>query len=113
MRIADKRTILRVVIYKSPAEIQNELARRLRTRRLERNLSQADLAQKTGLACRSIQTLETHGTSSVTSLVRVLHALDLDCSSIVPVPPRINPIAIFEAQPPRRRASRSTLAPAP
>ena len=99
------------MIFQSPTEIQAELSRRIRTRRLAANLSQDDLARKTGLARRSVQHLEAGGCSTVATLVRVLHALDLDCAAVVPPPPSVDPIAVFEGKKPRQRASRTVSKP--
>lgn len=54
-----------------------ELGRRLRDARLERNLSQAELAENAGIGRATLQRMEVGGSPSLINLVRVLRALDL------------------------------------
>lgn len=54
-----------------------ELGARLRGVRLERNMSQADLAAEAGVGRVTLQRLEEGKSASMTTFVRVLRALDL------------------------------------
>jgi transcriptional regulator with XRE-family HTH domain len=57
--------------------VLEELGTRLRENRLERNMSQADLAAEAGIGRVTLQRLEEGQSGSMTSFVRVLRALDL------------------------------------
>ena len=60
-------------------QIEQEIGKRLKSRRLEMNLTQAEVAQKTGLARRTITAIENGEGSTLTTLVtllRTLNALD-------------------------------------
>jgi len=65
-----------------------ELATRLRRARLERNLSQTELARQAGIGRVTLQRIEDGGSASLTSLIRVLRALGLleDLDRLVPEP---------------------------
>jgi transcriptional regulator with XRE-family HTH domain len=70
-----------------PAVLE-ELGLRLRRTRLERNLSQAQLAGEAGIGRATLQRIEEGGGGSLISLVRILRALDLldDLDRLVPEP---------------------------
>jgi transcriptional regulator with XRE-family HTH domain len=57
--------------------VLGELGRRLRQRRLERNLSQLELAAEAGVERKAVQRIEAGESVRVASLVRVLRALGL------------------------------------
>lgn len=61
----------------SDRAILEELGRRLRDARLERNLSQAELAGSAGIGRVTLQRMEAGESPSLINLVRVLRALDL------------------------------------
>jgi len=54
-----------------------ELGLRLHRARLERGLTQADLAERAGLSKRTIERIEDGASTQMSSLVRVLRALEL------------------------------------
>jgi len=54
-----------------------ELGKRLARHRLERNLTQADLAHEAGVNSRTISLIESGRSTTLGSLVRVLRALDI------------------------------------
>ena len=54
-----------------------ELGSRLRRFRLDRNLSQEQLAKQAGIGRVTLQRIEDGGSPSLTNLIRVLRALDL------------------------------------
>lgn len=90
--------------------VLQELGARLRAARLSRNLSQAQLAEEAGIGRVTLQRLEEgKGSASLSSLIRVLRALDLSegWNQLVP-PPRPSPLAELEDRGrPRRRAGSS------
>jgi transcriptional regulator with XRE-family HTH domain len=55
--------------------VLEELGRRLRQRRLDRNLSQQDVAEKAGLDRTTVGALERDGRASLLTIVQVLRAL--------------------------------------
>ena len=61
--------------FSSPSEIQAELGKRLKRLRIRHGLTQSDLASQANLSRQAIVDLENSGTSSVRTLVSVLHAL--------------------------------------
>jgi transcriptional regulator with XRE-family HTH domain len=54
-----------------------ELGRRAQRVRLDRNLTQAGLADAAGVSLRTIERFEAAGAAQLVSLVRILRALDL------------------------------------
>ena len=55
----------------------SELGRRAQRRRLDLNLTQAQLAEASGVSLRTIERFEATGSAQMTSVVRMLRALDL------------------------------------
>ena len=62
---------------KSCQEYIKELGRRIKYYRIMREMSQQELADKTGISKRSISRLEQGESVQLTSLLRILMALDL------------------------------------
>ncbi len=56
--------------------VLQDLGRRIRQRRLDRNLSQQDIAERTGLDRTTIGALEREGRATLMTFVQVLRALD-------------------------------------
>lgn len=54
-----------------------EIGRRAQRARLDRNLTQAQLAETSGVSARTIERFESTGSAQLTSVVRILRALDL------------------------------------
>jgi transcriptional regulator with XRE-family HTH domain len=85
----------------------SDLGARLARQRLERNLTQDQLAREAGVSKRTVIRLEKGESTQLTNLVRVLRALSLlgNLELLVPAPPP-SPIAQLESrQKQRRRAS--------
>lgn len=59
------------------SQIQLEIGRRIRIRRIDLGLSQYDLAVKTGLSLRSISNIENGKETSFKSIVMILRVLNL------------------------------------
>ncbi|OFZ83256.1 MAG: hypothetical protein A2583_03210 [Bdellovibrionales bacterium RIFOXYD1_FULL_53_11] len=80
----------------TPEEVCRELGLRLRAHRLARNIKQQELAGMAGVSTGTVKNLESHGQSSLDTLVRIAAALDLvqDFESLFEV--RINSIAQME-----------------
>lgn len=60
----------------SPQEVAEDLASRLRSRRLARNLTQVGLAVRSGVPLGTLKKFERSGSISLLSFVRLLVALD-------------------------------------
>ena len=61
----------------SDLAILNKLGHRLTQVRIRLNLTQADLAKKSGVSKRTVENLENGASVTLRSLVRVMRALDL------------------------------------
>ena len=56
--------------------VTNGIVERMKTRRKQMKLSQRQLSQKSGVTYASIRRFETTGEISLTSLLKIAHALD-------------------------------------
>lgn len=93
--------------YKSIAELQQELGRRLRQLRLARNLDQRTVAEKGGVTRAALQNLEAGRGSSLQTLLRTLKALNhLEGIEILAPEPTVNPLALLRTPKPPQRARR-------
>ena len=80
-------------------EVEKELGKRLKRRRLERNFSQEELAERSGLSRRTITSIEHGEGSTLTTLLAVLRALDaLDTLNNFLPDAGISPIAMLKLQ---------------
>ena len=92
---------------KTPKELQEQLGAGLRMLRLHKNLTQRELAEKGGVAVRSLTSLENGRGSSVETLVRALKALEAtDVIEHVAPKSTVSPMALLRTQTPPRRARR-------
>lgn len=93
----------------SDTTVLAELGDRLARTRLERNMSQQQLALEAGLSKRTIERMEAGEESKLSNLVRVLRALDLldrfDALVPEPLPSPIEQLKLRGRR--RRRAGRS------
>lgn len=90
--------------------IVRELGERLERLRLERNLTQAALAEQAGVSKRTVERIEAGGPSQLVNLVRVCRALDLldRFESLIPEPV-MSPVAQLRLQ--GRQRKRATAKP--
>ncbi len=98
-----------VIGIKTDNEILKELGGRLRTYRLQLNLSQAELATRAGVGRTTIRDAELGKDSQLSTLVRLLRALGRlgDLDAFLP-PPSVSPIQLMKRQgKPRQRARKS------
>jgi transcriptional regulator with XRE-family HTH domain len=90
-----------------------ELGRRIAQQRLDRDLSQAQLAEQAGISKRTLERLEAGASATQLSLfLRVLRQLDLleQLDLLIPEP-QPSPLALLERQKAgRKRASRRRIA---
>lgn len=91
-----------------------ELGARLAALRVQRNLTQAELAARAGLAKRTLERLETGHSVQLDSFVRLCRALELSDRLDALLPPeQASPLAQLQLRRPRRRrASGRRAAPA-
>ena len=90
-----------------------ELGRRIAKQRLERNLSQTQLAEQAGISKRTLERLEAGAAATQLSLfLRVLRQLDLlERLDLLLPEPQPSPLALLELQKAgRKRASRRRVA---
>ncbi len=92
-------------------ELEQRLGERLRALRIQRDLTQAELAEAANVSLGALKRLERGRGSTTTTLVRVLRALDQErwLDALGPAPSRFNPLDVLEAR--NRRAARSADAP--
>ena len=94
--------------FKSPAELQVELGRRVRQLRLQRDIDQRTVAERAGIALSALQNLEAGRGSSVQTLLRTLKALNhLEGIETLAPEPTVNPLALLRTKKPRQRVGRS------
>jgi transcriptional regulator with XRE-family HTH domain len=91
-----------------------EIGQRLARHRLNRNLTQAELAKEAGVSKRTLVRLEGGESTQLTNLIRVLRALDLLANLDAFIPPPVpSPIQQLRTEGKRRkRASRKHDKPA-
>lgn len=68
---------MRIETHQTDEAVLNELGERLRRTRLERNLSQVELADEAGVERKAVQRIEAGESVRIVSFVRVLRALGL------------------------------------
>ena len=92
-----------------------EIGQRLAQHRLERNLTQAELAKEAGVSKRTLIRLEGGESTQLTNLIRILRALDLLANLDAFIPPPVpSPIEQLRSEGKRRkRASRKAETPGP
>lgn len=66
------------LFLKSPNQINKDLATRIRTRRKEAKISQAQLSLRSDVSLGSIKRFESSGEISLTSLIKIAFALGLE-----------------------------------
>lgn len=102
--------------YLSNPQVEKELGARLKQHRLDRNLSQAEIAKRSGLARRTITAIENGEGSTLTTLITLLRALNaLDTLEGFLPDPGFSPIAMTRLQdaPQIKYASKPRRTPAP
>jgi transcriptional regulator with XRE-family HTH domain len=94
--------------------VLEELGRRLARTRLERNLTQAQLAAQAGIGRATLQRLEAGGASQLSTFVRTLRALGLLelLDRLVPEPAP-SPIELLKLQGKGRRRARGRVSNRP
>lgn len=93
---------------RSVEALEERLGQNLRATRIAQDLSQRELADRANVSLGAVRTLETGRGSTVTTLVKVLRALDRQdwVDALVPPAPPFNPLDLLDA--PHRRPGRPT-----
>ena len=101
-----------ITIQSTDDAVLEEMGGRLQRTRLERNVSQARLAEEAGIGEVTLQRIEAGGSASLISLIRVLRALDLldGLNRLVPEPTP-SPIDELKRRGARRKRAGSPRAP--
>jgi transcriptional regulator with XRE-family HTH domain len=106
---------MNITAQNTDAAVLRELGARLRRTRLERNLSQGQLAKEAGVGRMTVQRIEAGESASLRSFVRVLRVLGLleGIDRLVPEPPPspIDQLKRRSGQRQRAGSSRSTEQP--
>lgn len=64
------------VILKTPIEIMEDLASKVKTKRLELNLTQEGICSRSGVSLGSLKRFESTGQISLESLLKLAHAVN-------------------------------------
>ena len=98
-----------VIASKTDSEILKELGGRLRSYRLQMNVTQAELATRAGVSRTTIRDAELGKDSQLSTLVKFLRALGrLDNLDAFLPSPSVSPIQLMKRQgKPRQRARKS------
>jgi transcriptional regulator with XRE-family HTH domain len=95
---------MRIHHYLTDEAVLSELGARLRRSRLERNLTQRELAAEAGLAHKAIQRIEAGEPVTLTSFIRALRALGLlDALDRLVPEPTPSPIELLKLHGRRRQ----------
>ena len=96
------------LIFNTPEELQIVLGERLRRLRLNRNLDQCTTAEKAGISEKALRNLESGRGSTVTTLLRVLKALDhLQGIDMLAPEINVNPLDLLRQPKAPQRARRT------
>jgi transcriptional regulator with XRE-family HTH domain len=111
-----EQTFTHMIEFLSNPQIEQELGKRLKNRRLDLNLSQEQIAIRSGLSRRTITAIEHGEGSTLTTLIALLRALNaLDTLESFLPDPGISPIAMTSMLrgEPRKYASKPRKTPPP
>jgi DNA-binding XRE family transcriptional regulator len=99
--------------FSSADEIALVLAQRLKNLRVQKEIAQADMAQRMGVSRSTLNTLENTGKGSVTSWIKLVQCLGQEAQLQPLFKPLITSIADMQKQqqPARRRVTRKHLRP--
>lgn len=91
---------------KTQSEVSQEVADRCRTLRLEQNLTQEEIAQRSGISLRTYRRFEQEGCISLQRFISVIHSLGriAELESLLAPSPIRNLDEIEKSKPPRQRS---------
>jgi transcriptional regulator with XRE-family HTH domain len=107
--------LLIMIAFLSNPQIEQELGKRIKRHRVERNLSQSEIATRSGLSRRTITAIENGEGSTLTTLIAILRALNaLDVLESFLPDPGPSPMAMAMLQEPTPKyPSKARKSPAP
>jgi transcriptional regulator with XRE-family HTH domain len=92
---------------KTDAEIIQELGDRLRQYRLQRNITQAELAERTGLHLNTVKHAELGHDPQLTTVVKILRGLNrLEALDAFLPPPMMSPLQLAKMKKKKRQRAR-------
>jgi transcriptional regulator with XRE-family HTH domain len=84
--------------FKKPDELQKELGSRIRNLRIRQAVTQREVADKANVALRAVMSLESGTGSTVSTLVRVLKALNAENGIDALAPTiRVSPMSLLKS----------------
>jgi transcriptional regulator with XRE-family HTH domain len=88
----------------TPEDLERRLGAGARAWRIDRRLTQAELADRANVSLSALKNLESGAGANVTTLVKVVHALGADdwLDALAPPPAAFDPLALLEQ---RRQAT--------
>jgi transcriptional regulator with XRE-family HTH domain len=93
-----------MIAFLSNLQVEQELGKRLKAQRLQCNLSQAEVAERSGLSRRTITAIENGEGSTLSTLIAMLRALDaLETLDGFLPDPGISPIAMLKLREDHRK----------
>lgn len=97
--------------FSSADEIGKTLAHRLKVLRVQKEIAQADMAQRMGVSRSTLNTLENTGKGSVSSWIKLVQCLEQEAQLQGLFKPVITSIAdmVQQQQPARQRVTRKRL----
>lgn len=103
-----------MIEHLSNSQIEQELGKRLKAHRLERNISQSEVSTRSGLSRRTITAIENGEGSTLGTLIAILRALDaLDTLDSFLPDPGISPMAMLKLRDDTRKYASKPRTPQP
>ena len=108
------RFFTQMIEHLSNSQIEQELGKRLKAHRLERNISQSEVSTRSGLSRRTITAIENGEGSTLGTLIAILRALDaLDTLDSFLPDPGISPMAMLKLRDDTRKYASKPRNPKP
>ncbi|MBK1826019.1 helix-turn-helix transcriptional regulator [Haloferula rosea] len=95
--------------YRNPNQLIRDIGGRIRSHRLARGWTQAELAERSGVSISTLKLLEREGKGSLQRLAKiaVILGLESDLSELFSSPPAVESIDQLESKPRLRGSRRS------
>jgi transcriptional regulator with XRE-family HTH domain len=96
-------------MLKTPVEIMEDLALRIKSKRLELNLTQEGISSRSGVSLGSLKRFESTGQISLESLLKIAHAVNSLSEFETLFTPQKNRTSLFEKTPVQKKRQRGKL----